>query len=200
MFRMTSVFIIGVVMALVLAACGGGADDAVGDSPATTSAAADPQGSSDPSGSAGDGAADGAQDLGDDLAQSLEDQQAAAGGGGATLTVGDTTWTFGSVLCAFGPDEIGQEGAEFVLSAIQDGLQLYVSIDSFGHSVSLDDISDFENPSVSLAADPFTAAMTQGPEEFVEVDGKAISATALFLDGTSDALDPVEGTLEATCP
>lgn len=200
MFRIGTVFVVAAVMAIVLTACGG-AKDTIGESSTAATSAGNPQATStsaDPA--TDDGAAEQAQDLGDDMAQSLADQQDASGGGGAALTVGETTWTFDSVLCAFGPEEIGQEGAEFVLSSVQDGLQLYVSIDSFGHSVSLDDISDFENPSVSLSADPFTAAMTQGPEEFVEVDGKAISATALFLDGTTDSPEPIEGTLQATCP
>ena len=74
------------------------------------------------------------------------------GGGGATFTANGETWEFPSVLCAFGEDQIGQPGGVFNLSAIADGLQLYVSIDDSGaaHSLSLNDIEDFENPSVSL--------------------------------------------------
>ncbi len=176
-------------LALVGTSCGGDGDDAsnalesvpdvVATGPATTIDA---------------------QELADDLAGSLEGQQAASGGGNATLTVGDTTWTFNSVLCAFGPDEIGDPEAEFVLSSLQDGLQLYVSIDGFGHSVSIDDIADFENQSVSLSAERFVAASNEAPEEFVEVNGKEIRATALFVDNLSDDPTPVEGTLEAVCP
>lgn len=129
----------------------------------------------------------------EELAEDLEEVQAAVGGGSATLTVGGETWTFTSVLCAFGEDEIGQEGAEFVLSSIQDGLQMYASIDSFGHSVSLNDIQDFENPSVDLST-------AFGGGEVIQVDGKNISAVAEFMDGTSDGFETVEGTFEATCP
>jgi hypothetical protein len=75
-----------------------------------------------------------------------------------------------------------------------------VSIDSFGHSVSIDDISDFQNPSIALSANAFTAAATGAPEEFVELDGKQVSATALFVDETTDDLTPIEGVLEAPCP
>ena len=92
------------------------------------------------------------------------------------------------------------KNAEFVLSSLQDGLQLYVSIDSFGHSVTLNDIQDFENPSVSLTADSFTAQATGGPDQFVEVDGNDVSATADFVDDTTDSLEGTEGTLTATCP
>ena len=34
----------------------------------------------------------------------------------------------------------------------------------------------------------------------VLLDGKNVSATASFVDSTSDSFDGVEGTLEATCP
>lgn len=203
MTRIRSTIALLAVMTIVLAACGG-ADDAGGESSTTTASeadTADPQVANDAADLPSEQeATEQAQDLADDLAESLEGQQEAMGGGGATITVGDTTWVFDSVLCAFGPEEIGQEGAEFVLSSVQDGLQFYVSIDSFGHSVSITDISDFQNPSVALSANAFTAAATGAPEEFVELDGKQISATALFVDETTDDLTPIEGVLDATCP
>ena len=121
----------------------------------------------------------------------MEEVQEQQGGGSARFVVGDDEWTFDSVLCAFGEEQIGQEGAEFVLSSIQDGLQMYVSIDSFGHSISLDDIEDFENPSVSLSSDG---------DDFIIVDGKSVSAAAEFIDFTGDDFTSTPGTLEATCP
>ena len=130
------------------------------------------------------------QEAADDLAENLEDVQEAVGGGSATLTVGDMTWTFGSVLCAIGEEETGQEGAEFVLSSIQDGMQMYAAIDSFGHSVSLDDIEDFENPKVSLSS----------AEGEVILDGKNVSADMEFRDATTDSFETVSGHFEATCP
>jgi len=137
----------------------------------------------------------------DELIEGLEETQAAQGGGGATLVVGDEQWTFDRVLCAFGPDEIGQEGAELVVSSLQDGLQLYVSIDSFGHSVSLDDIEDFENPSVSLGADQFNAELAGLPTEFIVVDGTSVTAETQFFDQSDDvAAGGTAGTLTATCP
>jgi hypothetical protein len=168
--------------ALVLAACGGGES--------STTAAAAPDTSqvtevTQPS-------TEDVEDMAENLAEDLEATQEAVGGGSATLTVGDQTWTFDSVLCAFGEEQIGQEGAEFNLSAIKDGLQLYASIDSFGHSVSLNDIQNFEDPSVSL--DTFAV----GSDEFIELDGKNVAATATFTDDVGGG--EVEGTLEATCP
>ncbi len=170
------------VMVLLVAACGGDDDDgsvSVGDGDAGEIDVDAEDFIEDPEGAA------------EELAEQIEERQEAVGGGSATLTVGGETWTFTSVLCAFGEDEIGQEGAEFVLSSIQDGTQMYASIDSFGHSVSLDDIQDFENPSVSLSA--FGG-------EFIELDGKNVRAEAEFADNTSDDFEMVAGVFEATCP
>lgn len=171
-------FVAIALAALIVAACG---DDAAPSTAATTTTAAP---SSDES----------LEDSIEDMIEDLEEQQAAVGGGGATLTVGDDTWTFDSVLCAFGPEQIGQEGAVFVLSAIEDGLQLYVSVDGFGDSVSIDDIADFENPSVSLSA--FDSE--QG--SFVAIDGKSVNAQAEFMDTLSEDFATYPGTLQATCP
>ena len=189
------------VLVLVLAACGSedpaeeatqDAVDAIGE--ATEDATAD--------------AAEALEELGDDpeqlagdLAEDLESQQEAVGGGDAELTVDGQTWTFDSVLCAFGPEEIGDEDAEFVLSAISDGLQLYVSIDGFGHSVTLDDIDDFEDPSVGWAAGGPIASMAGDDEEFVELDGKQVRAEAQFRDSVDEMSGTTaQGTLAATCP
>ncbi len=173
-------------IALLLVSCGGDDDDASVepiDSDGGTAESTNETTDAEAGGVAGE--------IGD-MADDLEDVQAAQGGGSATLVVGDEEWTFESVLCAFGEDMIGQEGAVFNLSSIKDGTQLYASIDSFGHSLSLNDIEDFENPSVSL--DAF------GGGEFIMLDGKVVSADAEFMDGTSDSMDTVSGTFEATCP
>jgi hypothetical protein len=134
---------------------------------------------------------DDAVEYAEEQVDALEEVQAQQGGGSARLVVGDDEWAFDSVLCAFGEDQIGQEGAEFVLSSIQDGLQVYVSIDSYGHSIDINDIEDFENPSVSLS--------TEG-DDFIVVDGKSVSAAAEFIDFTGDDLATTPGTFEATCP
>jgi len=127
----------------------------------------------------------------DELTENLEDQQQAQGGGSATLTVGDQTWTFAPVLCAFGEEIIGQPGAVFNLSSIQDGMQMYASVDSFGNSISLDDIENFESPSVNLSV--FGDAV-------ISIDGKNISGEGEFIDGTSGDFSATAGTFSATCP
>ncbi len=165
--------------ALLLVAGCGGSDDSIEDA------------TGDVSDAIAGGDEEEAVEAIDDLVDELEETQAAQGGGSASLTVAGQTYTFDSVLCAFGPDQIGQEGAEFVLSAIQDGAQLYFSIDSYGHSVSLDDIEDFENPSVSWSSTG---------DGFIQVDGKSAGGEAGFIDGTTESFEEQSGSFEATCP
>lgn len=176
-------------LVLTLAACGGSADDgAVEDAVAEVSAAGDALASAAAEGSEED-MQEAQQDLEEsveDMAESLEAQQS---GGSASLTVGDETWDFDGVLCAFGEDEIGQEGAEFVLSAIADGLQFYLTIDSFGHSASINDIENFENPSVSWESE------TDG---FITLSGNDASGESSFIN--YDTMETADGSFEATCP
>ena len=188
------------LLVLVLAACGSDepADDAAEDVADTIEGATED--AEEALEELGDDAVD-PEEFAADLAENLESQQEAVGGGGAELTVDGQTWTFDSVLCAFGPEEIGDEDAEFVLSAISDGLQLYVSIDGFGHSVSIDDIENFEDPSVGWSAGGPVASMAGDDEEFVELDGKQVRAEAEFRDSVDEMSGTTaQGTLEATCP
>jgi len=185
-------------LALLLGACGSD-DESSGDSSPASSpvddTTADEESATGNEPAESDGGGDDpqqdAEEFVDEIADDLEEQQEASGGGEATLVVGDQTWTFSPVLCAFGEEQIGQEGAEFVLSSLQDGMQMYASIDSFGHLVSLDDIEDFENPRVSLSS---------FGDVVITVDGKRISAEAEFADGTSESGATVAGSFTATCP
>lgn len=119
----------------------------------------------------------------------------AARGSSANLTVGDRTYRFDRVLCAFGPEETGQDDIEFTLSAIQDGLQLDATIMTrFGHVVSLDDIEDFENPRVAWSAGG--PGSTTG--EIIHVDGKHVQVETSFTDQNTGTT--ANGTLEAQCP
>ncbi|MCL1593265.1 MAG: hypothetical protein M3132_02795 [Actinomycetia bacterium] len=177
-----------IAVALVGAACSSSGDDPVSTpNPGTGTETTSPQVSNDGS----DAATADAEEFVEGLADELEEQQAESGGGSGTLTVGDQTWTFAPLLCAFGEAEIGQAGAEFVLSGLQDGMQMYASIDTFGHLVSLDDIEDFENPKVSLQS---------VGDGVIMIDGKSISAEMDFIDNTSDSASSTPGTFTATCP
>ncbi|MGI9603227.1 MAG: hypothetical protein ACR2QE_15170 [Acidimicrobiales bacterium] len=183
---------------IVAAGCGSDSDSTPTDTTAGTASTATPDG--DGSEADEDGGNDPTEAV-DELVDDLEQTQATQGGGGARLVVGDQEWVFDSVLCAFGAEEIGQEGAEVVVSSIQDGLQLYASIDAFGHLVSLDDIDNFEDPSVSLSADRFNNELTGNPTEFIVVDGKKVTADTFFADSSADpGTEPTAGSLEATCP
>lgn len=176
-----------IALALALSACGSAEDPTAADvTDAATSAVTDAQ-------AAAEDAAAGAQDMVEEMKEDLEGQQAAQGGGSASLTVGGQTWDFDTVLCAIGEEETGQEGAEFVLSSIQDGLQFYVSIDSFGHSVSLNDIDNFDDPSVSL-----DSAMASNAGDFIEVDGKSVSGQMAIWDELTG--QEQDASFEGTCP
>lgn len=124
--------------------------------------------------------------------------------GSATLTIGDTTYEFASFLCAFGYEST--ESDRFVLSTSAmvnvDGTQLQLSMDiddpsgqgnftgpDADHRVTLDDISDFDNPSVSW--------VLHGTD-IIEIDGYELSAAGTFTDSTGAQPD-TEGTLTATC-
>ena len=123
------------------------------------------------------------------------------GGGHATITIGDETWEFDGVRCAVGPAETGRDDTEFVLASTQDGLHLDATINTeFGHSISLNDIEDFENPSVSYGFTDVSAVVSGEITEVIQIDGKDVYAEAGFYDETSDSYEEIPGTLTATCP
>ena len=185
MRRIITIAILSLVAALLLTNCGGTPVDPTPTQPAMPTTMQDA--------ATAEPVADKAQDMGDGMVENLENKQAAEGGGHATFTAGDKAWKFDSVLCAFGEAEIGQKGAEFVLSSIQDGLQLYLSIDSQGHSMSLEDVKDFKNPSISLAqADSFV--------DFLILKGKNVSGEAEVLDWNEEPPTKIPATVEAMCP
>ena len=190
-------------LALLLTACGSDADvtDDVAPAPDESTSAS----SGAPNDEADTAESDAQDDIADDVASdaasdaaeyaesvrdNLEKVQEERGGGSATLIVGDERWEFDAVLCAFGEEEIGQEDAEFVLSAMQDGLQFYVTIDAWGHSFSLNDVADFENPSINL----FSVG-----DDFIQLDGKESSGEAGMVDDTGIG-DPTPASFEAVCP
>lgn len=182
-------------LALLLAACGDDGDDsstAVDADDATSTDTDGDDAGDDGMDTDGDDAGDeGLEESIDGMVDDLEDLQDSQGGGSATLRIGEQEWTFAPVLCAFGEEQIGQEGAEFVLSSIQDGAQMYATIDSFGHSVSLDDVENFEDPSVGYSSfGDFT----------LTVDGKNASGEGEFMDTTTDSFETVAGSFTATCP
>jgi hypothetical protein len=146
--------------------------------------------------------ADDPQQAVDEVVDDLEAVQESVGGGGATFTANGQTWEFSGVLCAFGEDQIGQPGAVFNLSAIADGLQLYASIDDSGasHTLSLNDIENFENPSVSLSVGSFLASAVGAPAEFLTLDGNDVSAAVVMIDDITSQPTAEPAEFSATCP
>lgn len=135
-----------------------------------------------------------------------------SGGGGATLTIGDNVYTVDNPYCAFGPEETQNDRVSFSSGGFTevDGVraQLDASIQDPSeegrytgegtiHSVTLNDIEDFENPSVAWAA--VTGILGGGSFE-IQVDGKNVRAEAVFDDErTPDEIEEIPGTLEMTC-
>jgi hypothetical protein len=201
---------VGLTLALVLALVGCAAEPAAesgGDTSATTAAATGTttagatttSGDSDggDSGSSGDGGSGGSGGIG--------------GGGEATLTIGDVVYTFDNYYCASGASETLNDDVPFSSGAFGEvegvRVQLDASVydpsgegrmegDGVVHSVTLDDIEDFENPSVSWHAE---SGFLGAAEFTIQYDGSTVFVEAMFNDDTTDEGEAVSGTLEATC-
>ena len=121
--------------------------------------------------------------------------------GGATVTVGDRTWTFDDgVACLFDEDAAGV-GAEFAMSAVSATAELYVAIGPDGHVATIVDLADPANP---------TSFTTTGSGRFIRIDGAAVTARATFVPvpveppagstGTATSSAPASaGTVDARC-
>ena len=162
---------------LVLAACGGGETDTATepDTPDPTTAA--PQDAPLETQAPADEPAD-------------EATEEPIGEAAITLTIGDETWEFPGAQCAFLNAPAGDAGSEWNVSNIGNDLQVYVADDSFGTLVSIADIANGANPTVSWEA-------AFGDVE-ITVNGDDISATGTFVDMVNGGT--AEGTLTATCP
>lgn len=125
--------------------------------------------------------------------------------GSATLTIGDQVWEFESFVCAFGHD--ATQSSVYSFSSDSRGehegaaVQMQANIrdesgegrydgDGLTHEVYIQDISDFENPSISL-----DLSAPQG----IVIDGNTVTAEGLFDDALTPEAEEIPGTLEATC-
>lgn len=135
-------------------------------------------------------------------------------GGSATLTIGDETWEFDGIFCAFSPEESQNASISFTLTSFGEAesgnrTQLDVSIfdredegryegDGVIQSITLDDIDDFQNPTIGWDASSGFAGMG---EPFLEIDGKNVRAETVFDNTlTDEEIEEIPGTFEATCP
>ncbi len=127
--------------------------------------------------------------------------------GGATLVVGDQTYQVDNFVCAFGYSSTQSETFSFSSSNLTGeidgvGVQLQLDVedpsggdrltgDGVNQRIHLDDIEDFESPSVSVSSNEVVAVF----------EGDDISAEGTFFDAVADPnrAAPLPGTFEATC-
>jgi hypothetical protein len=183
----------GLLAGLALAGCGGSSSDSASDNTTPDSNEV----ANNPGSTAGD------QEQGQSSGQP-------GSGGTATLEIGDKSYEFAGVQCAFGTDETKNSDWDFSLSAIKDGTQLSVSRGAqggqYGDSITYDDFQNTDNPTVAWSAPAHVLPSAENPnaevdQSFVEIDGKSISAQADFDDSTEGSTgESVPGTLTATCP
>lgn len=169
------------VVALVLAACGGSDTDA-SDDPTTTAA--------DTTLAAETTAAPETQPPATE-APTTEAPNPPSGSAAIVLSIGDETWEFGSAQCAFVGANPGEDGSEWNVSNVKDGAQVYVSEDSFGPLVQYADISNGGNPNFNWES------VEDGLE--ISVSGNDISVSGQFTDSVGGT-GPIAGSLTATCP
>jgi len=136
----------------------------------------------------------------------LQLMQSRADPGRATLTIGDQVWEFDGFLCAFGHENTQSSTFSFTTDSrgefdgVRVQMQATIADDSSQgrfegsgttHRIDMDDISDFENPSIGWAMrDPGT----------IQIDGNDVTAEGPF----DDQLTPIEreaipGSLDARC-
>jgi hypothetical protein len=169
------------VVALVLAACGGSdTSDSTADEPTTTAPDAP-----------ADDTTTSAPNTAETQPPATEGPSPSPGSIGIVLTIGDETWAFDGAQCAFVGANPGEEGSEWNVSNVNDGAQVYVSDDSFGQLVQFADISNGGDPQFNWESE------TQGLS--MSVSGNDISVTGEFTD-TVGGTGPIAGTLSATCP
>ncbi len=126
--------------------------------------------------------------------------------GSATLTVGDQTYEFDNFVCAFGHD--ATESSTFSFTTDSRGefdgvrLQMQATIEDpetqgrysgpdVIQRIDVNDISDFENPSIG-----WYMQSTDG----VQIDGYSVTAEGTFDDQTTpQEKEQIPGTLQATC-
>ena len=169
-----------IVIALVMAACGGSDDaDPPADAPTTTAA--------DAVGDAGTTAAPETQETEPPTTQATN---APAGPAEIVLTIGDETWEFERAFCAFRGAAPGNEGSEWNVTNLGSDAQVYVADDEFGLLVSYADISNGGNPDFNWEA------ALDGLS--VDVDGNDVTVSGNFTDSVGGT-GPIAGTLTATC-
>ena len=201
---MRRLFVLGAVMALVMAACGGGSEDGAdreGDAPGQTQATQPESGNDDtnpdPSGS---------------------DDGEGEGPSTATVTIGGETYTFsseGAVVAQCVPDLFGIMSVQLPLVdangqpgdggiqiiALHEGTDPAVVEQNNLVQVTIGDVDWVADPEdVRIAGNPDLEGKSQ--VDSVQVNGNTVTGTATFVGSQSlfgaDS-DMATGTFEATC-
>lgn len=125
--------------------------------------------------------------------------------GHATLTIGEQTWEFDTFVCAFGHDATQSDVFSFSSDTRgeHEGAQVQVQAnirDDSGagqfegpdlvHQVYIQDVSDFDNPSIHFEFNS---------PDGIQIDGYDLFAEGLFDDELTTDAEEIPGTLEARC-
>lgn len=165
------------VLALTIAACGGGSDTITDTGPDSTDPVTPTNGETTGSTAASTTAPAGGP--------------APSGDAGIAITIGGETWNFANALCAFYDAPAGEPGSRWNVSAIQNGsftapdVQVYVN---------------FEDPDTYLELNDFiadTGWSAQKDTLTIDVNGNDVTASATFAN--DDTGETAEGSLTATC-
>lgn len=131
----------------------------------------------------------------EDIAIIEERNAARFGSGDVTLTVGDRTWDFDGFQCAFESSGLLNEGTTLGTNLIGevDGARIQMQIDVYDDGAAqftMDDIDDFENPSISYL---------ETTDIVVTVDGSTVRAEGDVTDEASGNFDVVPMSFEGEC-
>lgn len=144
-----------------------------------------------------------------DAAPTEEPFQEPAGGagvGGATLAIGDNTWSFDQVrFCTMEPDN---QTFSFFMIAEQDGIQLVAWVNDPAGERRLEgegvwDLIQLVEPPQTFegyeVVPGWIASSEASGERFIVLDGLSVTASANFDDFAGE-FEQTPGTLQATCP
>ena len=172
----SSVVTVGVVASLGLSSCSSDGSDGAAPAKGTDAMTTAPDGDST---------------VEDDKIEDVTGQPGIGGGGTAKITVGDETWEFDQVACAFGEEETGIEGAVFNMAASKDRISLYAADEPDRSYVELTDLDAVDEGGLSW----FT---TEDPG--FEVDGRTMSGTFDVVHLNDDGSeDTARAQFEADC-
>ncbi len=144
-----------------------------------------------------------AGDSGDTSGGAGTDDEPSDGSTGATLAIGDQTWSFTRVnLCSESPPE--DESVAFLLLIVEDDLQLSLRItDPTGERrtegdgvVNTIDFFNTADPTLDL----WQASSQSAGNLFVVRDGSTVTAETNFVDLRTDDTVGLPGRLDASCP